>query len=51
MHKPNYNLTIFATNEMDEYTTKIINESLAINFPNVTQYPDIAEINLKVALI
>ena len=34
--QPNYNLAIFATSEMDEYATKIINESLAINFPNVT---------------
>lgn len=49
--QPNYNLAIFATSEMDEYATKIINESLAINFPNVTQYPNIAEINLKVALM
>ena len=36
---------------MDEYATKIINENLAVNFPNATQYPNIAEINQKVALM
>jgi glutamate decarboxylase len=48
---PNFNLAIFATSEMDEYATKIINENLAVNFPNATQYPNIAEINQKVALM
>jgi len=48
---PNFNLAIFATSEMDEYATKIINETLAVNFPNATQYPNIAEINQKVALM
>ena len=49
--RPNFNLAIFTTSEMDEYATKIINESLAINFPNATQYPNIAEINQKTALM
>ncbi|TXI94236.1 MAG: glutamate decarboxylase [Neisseriales bacterium] len=48
---PNFNLAVFATSEMDEYATKIINENLAVNFPNATQYPNIAEINQKVALM
>ena len=49
--KPNLNLAIFATDEMDEYATKLINDSLAINFPNATQYPNVANINLKTALM
>lgn len=49
--KPNKNLAIFATDEMDEYATKLINNSLAINFPNVTQYPNLAKINLEAALM
>lgn len=48
---PNQNLAIFTTNEMDEYATKLINDSLAINFPNATQYPNIANINLKTGLM
>ena len=49
--KPNQNLAIFTTDEMDEYATRLINDSLAINFPNATQYPNIAKINLKVGLM
>ncbi len=49
--KPSQNLAIFATNEMDEYATRLINDSLAINFPNATQYPNVANINLKTALM
>lgn len=49
--KPNQNLAIFTTNEMDEYATRLINDSLAINFPNATQYPNIAKINQKVGLM
>lgn len=49
--RPNQNLAIFTTNEMDEYATKLINDSLAINFPNATQYPNIANINLKTGLM
>jgi glutamate decarboxylase len=49
--KPNQNLAIFTTNEMDEYATRLITDSLAINFPNATQYPNIAKINQKVGLM
>lgn len=45
--QPRLNLATFVTTYMDEYATKLMNETININYIDETEYPRIAVMNGK----
>ena len=45
--QPRLNMATFVTTYMDDYATKLMNEAIAINYIDETEYPRVAVINGK----